>query len=53
MYPDEPNEAPRTFCPVCGWECWKLWTNRNGEVVGCDNCLDEWDADEWRAENGE
>lgn len=38
-YPDgkEPNFP---HCPVCGNECDTVYRNIDGEVVGCDVCLE-------------
>ena len=38
-------------CPVCGCECVKIYTNLNGEVIGCDNEINEWEAEEWEEWN--
>ena len=44
-YPTPP-EQPEIICPVCGFDCYTLYT-KDGEVVGCDNCIEEHDAYEW------
>ena len=44
-YPEPriPDDAiPR--CPVCGAECFKVYRDRNHEVIGCDECVEEEDA---------
>lgn len=38
----DPEEYPH--CPVCGDECEKVYRNREGDIVGCDCCLDDSDA---------
>ena len=43
-------EPPPIVCPVCGDEC-KSFFVLNGEVLGCENCIDEWDSEEWEALN--
>ena len=41
-YP-EPVAFPR--CPVCGEETDVFFRNcRSGEILGCDNCIEERDA---------
>ena len=45
-YPDPPYHPP-VFCPVCGSECDWTYINELGDVVGCDECLEEMDAYEW------
>jgi len=42
-YP-EPPELDMPRCPECGEECEILYRNRIGEIVGCDNCLEQIDA---------
>lgn len=34
-------------CPVCGEECESIYRNAQGEIVGCDNCVETLDA--WEA----
>lgn len=51
-YPGEPPEKPMPICPVCGWEFEKLYLNRNGEVIGCDNEIDEVTVEQWEEDNG-
>lgn len=50
-YPGEPPQKPVPVCPVCGWDCNSYFINSNGEVIGCENCVKEMDAYEWREEN--
>lgn len=44
-YPDgkEP-EGPR--CPICGSECETIYRNGGHEIVGCDECISVYDAEE-------
>ena len=47
-----PYDDPDTSCPVCGREhCETIYTDKFGEVVGCDECLTLWEPDEWHAEH--
>ncbi len=41
------------YCPVCGSECEEIYTDRDGEVVGCTECVSLWDAYDWRDAHGE
>lgn len=41
-----PSEDP-VKCPVCGEECDTVYL-QGSEVIGCENCIDEQDAWEWR-----
>lgn len=50
-YPSPPPEEPPVECPVCFEETTLIYTGKNGEVIGCDNCVTTWDAWEWRNEN--
>lgn len=45
--PPEPDEA---YCPVCGSACEKFYRSLNGEILGCDECIDEVDAFEYNEE---
>jgi hypothetical protein len=38
----EPPPLPR--CPECGTECYKLYRDSTGMIVGCENCIEELDA---------
>jgi len=42
-YPSPPeNKVPH--CPICGEECDTLFRDKDGEVFGCDNCVEQLDA---------
>lgn len=41
----DPPENRGAVCPVCGAPCYKIY-KRGGEIVGCDDCIDEVDAEE-------
>lgn len=51
MYPDCPQPPPPRYCPVCGDECQTLFL-RTHEIVGCENCIREEDAEEYYEERG-
>lgn len=34
------------YCPVCGAECEKVFVDAWGNILGCDNCVEEKDAEE-------
>ena len=40
------EEEREPVCPICGNECETMYTDLNGEVLGCDCCVksDEPDA---------
>lgn len=42
-YPDPP-EYTVPHCPVCGCECEVFYKNQYGEIIGCDDCIDAFDA---------
>lgn len=46
-YDREPR-FPR--CPICDEECDEIYKNQDGEVVGCDNCIEAYSAWEWQEE---
>lgn len=42
-----PEYEEETYiCPECGRECEKLYI-KGFEVLGCDNCIDECDCEDW------
>ncbi len=47
------DEAPEIRCPCCGEKCELIYTDRDGDAVGCDECLMIWNADEWGYNHGE
>lgn len=47
MYGDGPCLEPE--CPVCGSRCETIY-EIGGSVVGCEHCVDEYDAYEWLAQ---
>ena len=40
------GDVPDPVCPVCRRECVTIYALQ-GEAVGCDECLEPWDASEW------
>lgn len=36
-------DAKEPICPLCGSECQTIY-KADGEIVGCDNCVDSFDA---------
>ena len=49
----EPPEYENPECPICGSECETIVTTRNGEVLGCDQCLRFEDAYDYMEERQE
>ena len=45
-YP-ECDEVPDPRCPCCGDICEKVFVS-DGEIIGCDNCIEVRDASEER-----
>lgn len=43
-----PSRVP--ICPVCGTDCGTVYLDLNSNVIGCDNCVLELDAEEWLME---
>ncbi len=50
-YPGPPPEEPFPRCPVCGAETDTLYTNIDGDVVGCDECVHTLNAWIWKENN--
>ena len=48
-----PYDDPDSLCPICGKECETIYTDKFGDVVGCDECITLWEADEWYDEHKE
>lgn len=38
------NDGKEPSCPVCGEPCDTLYRNKDGDVVGCEECLTAFDA---------
>lgn len=34
------------YCPICGESAEKIYKDRWGDIVGCDNCIEVMDARE-------
>lgn len=49
-YPGPPPEDPMPVCPFCGEECETVYLDVNHNVIGCNNCIQEKNAYEWRME---
>ena len=44
-------ETPKpVYCPLCDEPCETIYRDRYGTVFGCENCIEEQDADEWQEE---
>lgn len=46
-YPSPPDYTAPT-CPVCGQETDTLYADVYGDIVGCDMCVKQIDAWDWR-----
>jgi hypothetical protein len=42
-FPDNRKDEEPT-CPICGGECDTIYKDREGEIVGCNECLRAIDA---------
>lgn len=42
LHPEEEEFVP--YCPVCGKECETVYTDNDGDVIGCDCCVNGHDA---------
>lgn len=43
----EPVDYDVPRCPICGQECETIYLDKDGAVVGCDDCMKKLDAWEW------
>lgn len=41
-----PTQVRFYCCPVCGDECEKVFIDAWGNICGCENCVEEKDAEE-------
>ena len=44
-----PSDDP-VHCPICGEECDTIFYDKNGEIFGCEQCIQKKDAYEWAEE---
>ena len=42
----EPDYNP-PVCPICGEECEWIF-KKDGDVIGCDNCVEQVSSDTWQ-----
>ena len=49
--PLEPPEGEPVYCPVCCEEAMKLYRGYWNDIIGCDKCVEEIDADEYEPED--
>lgn len=47
------DERPTVKCPWCEEECETLYIDQNGDVAGCEHCVDTVDAYDWMNEHRE
>ena len=45
-----PSPEP-VHCPVCGGEIETIYTDKDGDVIGCDNCIKPHDIWDWMDKN--
>ena len=50
VYDEPAYDAP--VCPVCGEECEWIY-KKDGEVLGCDNCVEQISSDTWQLDEEE
>lgn len=47
----EPPEQNMPRCPECGEECETIYRGRDGQILGCENCVDALNAYDWEEMN--
>ena len=47
-----PDEEP-VLCPVCHEECDEIYADKDGNPLGCEHCVEMYDAAQWFAWYGE
>ena len=50
VYGYEPDDPVELVCPVCGADCRQYYRNLNGEILGCEECVEEVGAEDYLAE---
>lgn len=50
LYGEE--EAPDVYCPMCGEENPEHFYVQDGEIIGCDNCVEKVEPYDWYERNG-
>lgn len=38
-----PDDEKTPICPVCGEECETIFKDRYGQIVGCSECIEQFD----------
>ena len=46
----EPDDPVELVCPVCGADCRQYYRNLDGEILGCEECVEEVSAEDYLAE---
>ena len=46
----EPDDPVELVCPVCGADCRQYYRNLDGEILGCEECVETVDAEDYIAE---
>lgn len=49
-YPSPPEQT-MPICPECGEECETIYRGRDGQILGCENCVDALNAYDWEEMN--
>lgn len=44
------SEQQTVFCPICDEECDVIYKDDDGDVLGCESCITQYDAYEWDIE---
>lgn len=45
----DPPECQEPHCPICGAVCDFVFTNNDGDCVGCENCITRQASDDFAA----
>lgn len=49
--PLDPPEPKPVYCPICCEEAYKLYRGFWNQIIGCDQCVTEIDANDYEKEN--
>lgn len=53
LYGPDPPESEEILCPLCDATADEFYISSDGELLGCESCVDKKDAGEWLAEQKE
>ena len=53
LYGPDPPESDEILCPLCDAVADEFYISCDGDLLGCESCVDKTDAGEWMAKEKE